>query len=346
MTLQTIPGGVNIPDYIGWRTVPSFASLLIDASGERAAAILKVPKTGIITKVGFLTRTVTTSQTLRVSLETVTNGDPSGTLYGGSAAGTQTAPASNTFYTVTLGTAATATKGDLIAVVIDFDSTVGSVNIGAIGLGCIFPYCDLFTTSWTRSNLSPVISLEYNDGSYEYMGTMPMSALNLTWLDSGSTPDEWALQFSLPFPTRAIGCWIHVDGDNPFDVVLYEGTTELTSVSLDANIRGLNADAVYIFIPFATAQSLSANTTYYLAIKPTTTSTVRIASFDVAASAVMGCFLGGTNFVLATRADSGAWSTTDTSRPFMGIVVDQFDDGAGGGGGLRVHPGMNGGING
>ena len=333
MALQTIPGGgIFIPDYAGWRGLPGFNSQLIDASGERAAAIFKVPKSGTISKVGFRTGTVTTPQTLRVRLETVTSGDPSGTLYGSSTAGTQAAPASNTFYTVALGTGATATLGDLVAAVVDFDSTVGNLNISALGFGCIFPYTDLFTAAWVRSNWTPVISLEYDDGSYAYTGMMPVSTLTQYTYASGSTPDERALQFSLPFPCRAVGCWINVDSDNPLDVVLYEGTTSLTSISLDTNTRGLNTDAPY-YLPFSTAQSLTANTTYYLSIKPTSVSNITLQYFSVSAAAVMNSFIGGTSFIEATRTDAGAWTPSTTTRPFLGVVIDQFDDGAGAGGG-------------
>jgi hypothetical protein len=61
--------------------VSSFVSRLIDATGEKYAAIIQIPKTGTISKIGFRTGTVTTSQTLRGGIETVdaATGAPTGT---------------------------------------------------------------------------------------------------------------------------------------------------------------------------------------------------------------------------------------------------------------------------
>src|SRR5688572_25458479 len=86
----------------------SFNNFWIDASGEKSSFVIQVPKTGSITHVGFRVASVSSSQTLRAGIETLSGGAPSGSQYGGSAVGTQASPAADTFYEVALATPATA----------------------------------------------------------------------------------------------------------------------------------------------------------------------------------------------------------------------------------------------
>lgn len=46
----------------------------------------------------------------------------------------------------------------------------------------------------------------------------------------------------------------------------------------------------------------------------------------------MDQFDGGQSFHMSTRTDSGAWSDITTQRPLISVTIDQFSDGAGGGG--------------
>jgi hypothetical protein len=357
MALQTLNNGIFIPS-IRHADVDGFVTTdyLIDASGEKAAVIVRVPKTGTISKVVFRTGTVTSSETLRVSLQTVTSGEPSGTDYGGSAAGTQATPASNTVYTVTLGTAATgATKGDVIAIVFEFDSAVGNLTFSSIASSgqysgsefTGFPYSSLYTVSWANPNARTLSAcLEYSDGSYENMGVLPFSSIGSVSFNSSTTPDERALRFNLPFPCRIIGYWFLGDLEASADIVLYEGTTAQLTQSLDFNERGQPGGSQRYLNLFDSSYNIIKDTVYYLALKPTTTTSVGLSRFTVETAAMMDCFNGGQNLYLGTRTDAGAWTDTTTERPFMGIIVDQFDDGVGGAGGMIVHPGMSGGTRG
>ncbi len=136
MTMQSIIGGVTIPHHVeAVLGAPGIGSLLMDASGEKAAFIFKIPKSGTITEIGFRTGAVTTADTLKAGLYTVdTSNNPTATAYGGMVAGTQASPAANTWYAVALGTNCTATAGDVVAVVIEFNSYVaGNLNISRTG---------------------------------------------------------------------------------------------------------------------------------------------------------------------------------------------------------------------
>lgn len=354
MALQTIkPTWLpNAPRFSNWDR----NAILIDAAGEKAGFVFEVPKTGTISKVGFRTNSVTTAQTLRVSLQTVgaTDGHPTGTLYGGSTAGTQASPASNTFYLVTLGTGASATIGDVVAAVIEFDATVGNLFIDGLataqagGAGVQFPYTRSYTTVWANeSSMIPILAIEYSDGTYEYVGgAYPLATTFNTAFNSGSTPDERALKMNLPFSCRAIGFWWYGILDlGDCDIVLYQGTTALETRTLDKDFKGNNVQGFYRR-RFPGSRVLSINTDYYLSIKPASTSDVTSFEATVNAAAMMDQFELGQKLTFASRTDAGAWTADTLRRPLIGLIIDQLDDGAGGAGGLLVHPGMSGGMRG
>lgn len=339
MTVANVYGLMipQLPDSGGSLT-PTLTNLLLDASGEKAAFVVRAPKTGAIRKVGFLARTVTTPTDTDVRIETVdlTTGFPSGTLFGTNtnvtvASGSIT---SNTWITSGALTAdASVSRGDLLAVVI---APSGSPNYNvAAFLSSIyeFPYPLLYTTSYSKSSASPIVSLEYSDGSYAYIpGVTPCSTLTSTTFNSGSTPDERALKFRMAAPVRVAGVWAAIDLDNDAEIVLYDsdGSTALATVAMDKDVRR-STNSVYFHVQFASQVSLSASTYYYLAVKPGASS-VTLQEFSVSAAGVLDQMAGGQDFHFASRTDAGSWSATTTTRPFMGLIIDGIDDGAGGGG--------------
>jgi hypothetical protein len=79
--------------------------------------------------------------------------------------------------------------------------------------------------------------------------------------------------------------------------------------------------------------SLSSDTIYRLALKPTTANNITLQYFDVAAAGHMQAHWGGEGWALTSRVDSGAWAAvTTTRRPFLWPYVCAIDDAAGGGG--------------
>lgn len=321
------------------------ATYLLDATAEKFAVIFQVPTTGSIEKIGFKLGTVTEEDTLKAGLYTVdASGDPTTTAYGSMVAGTVTFADGddNTWQTVTLGTPATATKGDVVAAVIEYNSwTDGNLSIVALSDSFAssnspnFPYIDHFTSSWAKSTKVPLLGVEYSSATYNTIdGLWPITTATNTAFNSGSAADEYALRFQLPFPARASGFAFALTpaaGSN-FDVVLYSGTTALDTFSFDGDHRAGALPAMY-FGHFTNPQELAANTVYRLAIKPTTTTSVTIPRFLVPSAASMGQINGGVQFYESTRVDAGAWTDTTTTRPYFFIQFDQFDDGTGGGSG-------------
>ena len=100
----------------------------LDAAGEKLGFIFSVGKTGNISKLVIRCGAVTTAETLKLSLQDVdlSTGEPDETE---DQSGTFT-PVVNDWVEVTLGSSRAVTVGDLLAVVIEFDSTVGDVIFG------------------------------------------------------------------------------------------------------------------------------------------------------------------------------------------------------------------------
>ena len=344
--LTSIPGGLWIPGYYGATDRFAFAdTFTLNDSDDKVAAIFQVPKTGSIDRVGIRTGTVTVSDTLKVGIYTVdtATGAPTATAYGGMVAGTQGTLSTDSWYTVSLGTAASATRGDVIAAVIEFNSFVaGNLALSHVSANSSYranrPYRAQYEASWTVAGTGGnlVLAIEYDDNTVDYVpGTYPWSAITVTNFNSGTTPDEYALKFKLPFPARISGfgtLWTgQSNGD--FDAVLYDsdGTTVLESLSVDNDLASAT-NALWGYGHFDTPVTLSKDTFYYLSLKPTSVTNVSVATMDVSAAVFLDQVEGGQNFHLATKTDAGAFSATTTSRPFIFLQFDQFDAGASSGG--------------
>src|SRR3990167_1252024 len=316
----------------------AYGNNLIDASGELVFGVFQVPKTGNITKVGFRTGAVTTAQTLRVGLETVdaTTGRPTGTQYGGSAVGTQASPAANTFYEVTLGTQASATVDNDVAIVVQFDGTIGNLNIVSIDIwDGTYPYVGRFVGgAWAKTTTTPVMSIEYDDGTHEFCGLYPWATYANTTYNNGSTPDERALRFSLPYKCRVWGAEANITtASGDADFVLYEGTTSLTSVTIDKDVVGTMSASRCVTKKFPSPQIITINTEYFLSVKPTSANSINLMEITTPSAAAMDEMELGQNCHFGSRTDAGAWTLDTSRRPMISLLVDQLDDGAGGSGG-------------
>lgn len=325
-----------IPGYMVRDRPLSSSSLLMDAAGEMVAFMVQAPKTGSIRKVGIKIGGVTTATDTDVRIETVdaATGNPSGTLW---AANTNVTLASASitglaFVTTGAFTAdASVTKGDWLAVVIAPTGTPNyNIRVVSNGVGedamSITPYVKHKTAgTWASvaTQLVPTCTLEYSDGTYAPMeNVIPYSANTSTAFNSGSTPDERALRWSLPFVHRVSGCWAELSIGGNFDIVFYDsdGTTALTTLSVDGDYDpGLTGVAFYTF---ASSIECKSNTAYRLSLKPTSASNITAYQNGMSTNAQLGQFGGGTEFYLSTRTDAGAWTDTNTAKPYMGLIID------------------------
>lgn len=324
---------------------------VIDAAGEKCATVFHVPKSGTIDRVSFRVASVGTSQTLRAGLETLdASGDPSGTQYGGSAVGTQASPAGGNTYEVTLGTPATATLQDRVALVLQFNATVGNVTfagvqrgIGTAGSG--FPYSDNFTGTWAKTNNALLnCAIRYNDGTYANIGHVP-GVTTQPLFNTGTTPDEVGNLWTPPFACAVGGIWAVFDLDVNADCILYDtdGTAVLGSATMLAVERG--AVGLSMFEGLFADQTLTVGQAYRLILRPGAASPNLLATrCTVPSAAYLGSLPGGTVLYETSRTNVGAWTDTNTQRILCGPILTKLDDGTGGGGGAIYHGAMNGGM--
>lgn len=356
MTAQTL-GPVIVPRQ-PWNAIGilNYVNVLIDSAPEEVDMVFQIPKTGTISKIWFRTGVVTTGDTLKVGIYTVdpATGLATTTAYGGMVAGTVLLVAStdnNKAIPVTLGTACSATKGDPpVAVRIQYNSYVaGNLNIqlmaGGGGTAQIFPYICVDqgsglgkTTSWT-----PLLLLEYSDGTFPcVVGAYPwVTGLATTSIHLNSTPDELALRFSIPVPSRLSGFSVHGGQGNDADFVCYGDTT----VTLSHDGEFVSTTAARSQDYSMSGPTLAANTVHRMAVKATeATNTVSVVVGEVPSAAAMEAADGGAEFYLSERNDAGTWTDTTTKRPLISLHLDQFSDGAGGGGGGLLRANMSGGM--
>lgn len=335
----------------------------IDAADEIAAGVFTVAKTGTVVRIHFSTGTVITGTTVEVRLETVdaSNGQPSGTLFGTNTSVSHVIADTDDaawLRTSTLTGSANVTAGDRLAVVVKNPNTsFGNMQIrrapaipGPPGL----PYAVGPLASNKGDQAPPLIcALEYDDGSFSIPPlTLPVSSTSGITLSTSSNPDEIATYFTPTVPMRVIGWWATMtlaSGANCRIQIYTSGNdTPVASDTVDSDLT-TSAGSRFYFSFFPATVTLSAGTTYRIAVLPTTTNNVTVQYFDVSSSylGLLDCLPGGQamhyssrNRSSTTDPDAAAWSQTTNRRLGLGLIVDQFDDGAGGSSSTRLIGGV------
>lgn len=325
----------------------TFSSTLLDASGEQAAAVFQIPFTGTIAKIGFATGTVTKGDTMKVGIYAVsaTTGDPdTSTAYGGMVAGTVAVADGddNVWKLCTLGTNCSATKGDLVAVVIEFNSftATDSLNIQRFASTSLAEqgpaYSDNNTGgAWAKSGGWPCITLEYSGAVYySIAGVLPAYAITARSYNTGAANDEGGNIFTIPFKCTCAGAYFCGGVVGGLTVKLYDtdGSTVLASTALDKDQQVATSNGIH-YVQFASSITLTAASTYRITILAAGASSEVLYDTDIDTTAAMGGYPGGTNVFYTTRDGGGAWSNTATRRAWIGLLIDQLDDGASTGGG-------------
>ena len=310
-----------------------FGGFALDASGEKFGMIFRAPKTGDISGLGFRTRAVTTAQTLKISLQGVNAaGDPDGTIKGGgNAYGTQASPAANTFYEVTLAGDAAVTIGDYLAIVLEFDSTVGDLEIAggdmdsSSGSVWQFPYIDHYTASWAKTmEYRPLGVVRYLDGSYPFTGIFPIKDTNELGYGSANTPDELGNRFKLPFKARISGLWLYNYLRYQFDLVVYNSdNTVLGTIRYDDNKKaGTGAGrAVYLFDDDI---DIEKNEVHRVTLKPSSTNQIFSQWWEVPTTDMLEAIYGTKEIYRTERTDAGSWTDTNTRVMIWDLMITQM----------------------
>jgi hypothetical protein len=356
MALATA-GRILYPDptlQFALRAISSSSDFQINGTGHRYGWVFQVPQSGTITKAGIRIHTCASAVTSRLGLYTVdSSGNPTSTLYGSGNYGTFT-PSANTYSEVTLGTAATATAGDFVALVVEFDSTAGDMFVsGANGTYTLHAigYSAKNSGSWAKSTTgAPIMAhVYYSDsgGIWPYIGCGPFTGvaatatfnLNTSLDTSGHNADEHALKITVPFKCRVAGIWHNFAAASGADheAILYSGTTAQQTLALDGDFAASTSINGVRSCLFATGQSVDAGATVRAAIRATTATNLtyrRMPLFAAGSEQSLG-IPQGTCLSYRSDAGSNAWNDSTTNLPMIGLIIDQLDDGAGGSGVTR-----------
>ena len=320
----------------------SFATFTMNATLTKLAHPFYAPKTGNITAAGMVFGTVTSSQSVSLSIQALDgSGNADGTPIG--AAGTQGTIATGTGYDVTI-TSSAVTEGTKYAVVQEWTGTTGTAVVRATsvtGIGDIWPYVAQYSSgSWSTRTASTVLQtwVKYDDGIYYPIGASPWSGTTSgTNLSSSTTPDEVGNRFSFAVPVQVCGASVRYNhgASADMDIVLYSGTTALTSATVRAvDVSSTGAGQRWVTVHFASPQQFAANAAFRIVLKPTTTNNSTYDKWVVLSNGILGGRPGGINVYGTSRTDAGSFTDVTTDVYPVIPIVNQVSDGVGGGGAI------------
>lgn len=327
-------------------TSQAFSNYALDANNDAIGFIFSAPQAMTITRLGVRIATVTgTSPTYRISLQGVsaTTGAPDGTVRGGGSPASvtfqPTASQNGTFQWYTLTNAYTCVRGELLAVVVDYSTgTVNASNNTSFGSYLsnatprLIPYSSHNVAGTWSKQLNGLALFAYGSASAAF--GVPVQASYSATINSGTTPDEIATRFTLP---AEWGSTFQVVGARFMSVPtaghtirmqLYEGTTVLQNVTLDTDQMSFGSVARMPdgFFDEATLSVLNFGTEYRVGVRPDSATNQIYYGVNVATAADGQAFELGENFTLSQRTDDGAWTDTDTTRPFFELILADWTE--------------------
>lgn len=347
----------------------------IQAIGDYVSCIRQAEEAATITKVGFLfdnRGTNATPGTCRVGIQSVnTSGDPSGTWLGYTdytANSTNFPNFSGINLSITANGTASVTRGQLYAIVMYAQSGTWDANnnlqfvtlFGGVGqYNTSFPTMKSVVSGAANNNNNPQPHPNiYCESSSATYGNPQISPTNITSWNSGSTPDEIGVKFSLESSWTTNFNVLGMQGvlgitnsASTATMKLYDSSntvlqsksftaTEIYAGTNTANLRTLMFDT-------ATLSSLTPGSTYRLTLEVTNASLgfTTFLQVNFPNNTVRRAFVGSGTYVRTERANAGAWTDTDTAVPAWKLLISAATA-TGGSGGMVVHPGMAGGMRG
>jgi len=358
-TLVTLPGPLAYPNIAThFNANPGMGTGgTLTATGHYIAYILTAREDMVVSHVAFRTNSVTgTTPVATVTIETVDSGGlPSGTLWnagGGGSTSTTGTLTSTTVFLQALAASATITKGQVFAVKIAVASgTTPSVGISNINQVALFqnqtnlPYQVNNVGTPTKNvvnNSTANIALGSSSTTfYQVTGTMPAIAAGNNTFDNTTAGAKRGLRFTIPMNARAVGVRLATQSSvGNYNVCLYDdaGTELNNSCTAYVGAASPATTAGPNWTYFDNTVTLTAGTTYRIAIEPTSATSVAVGTIQLPSASYRGASLLGTTGHYTTFTTAGGWIDTATDTvPLMDVLIDQIDNGAGtGGGGGRI----------
>ena len=324
-------------DALSIATMALASSTALTASTHKLTIVGVVQKSGTISSVSVRLGTVTKGATtqLLVSLQDVDAangppGRPDGTVDQSGTIGNANI-VTNTYVTATLSTNRTVTVGDLLAVVVEFNTfnTGDSVPITVVtvvsntSVHSLVGISHYNGTAWTLQNAAmPIVGLGYTDSTvHSLLGALPLTSITSNAFNSTSTPDERGLRWVPAYTQVVAGLWAMTIPSGDYDLVLYDsGGTELASAAVDANTVRSSALRPQERL-FASPVTVTAGSTYYLTVRPSSATNMTTYTIGLNAAADREAWPLGTEADGVTRKSAGSWTVSSTSRvPILPII--------------------------
>jgi hypothetical protein len=351
MAMQTLTAPILWPGFCrSIASAPTFANTVTIQSGTYFAFVTMAREDMTITGVGVRNGVVTSSGTGEIRIETVdaTTGLATGTLFNGGAQNVAMGVlTTNTFALYTLGASATILKGEVFAVRINYTSGTSFQVFGysQAAMNTVLPYrADSGSTSVLSAQ--PAVALASGATTFYCVpGLLPGSAITNNTFSNSVAGTKRGLKFTPPFKCRVVGLRLWGNGATGGFTARIEddGGSEVSSTGtlIDGNQYHSGTNGM-TEIYFDAAATLTAGTAYRAVIEPDSATNCNITTATLHTADYRAAWPHGLNSVYCTyTTGGGAWDDTATTLlPFMDIIIDQLDDGAGaGGGGQRVYGG-------
>jgi hypothetical protein len=345
--------GVGLPVFADAEgAAPGTTNFELNGTTDQLEVITQARVAGSLTQgcVRYGLRTGT-PPTYRISIQGVdASGNPDGTIKGGGSpvSTTFTPPADTTwdatFRCFTFTNAYTTTRGEFIALVVDYSAgTADGTNNSS--------FTSIVSNLYGRTGTAPY-AIQNDAGARTRPaatqkgiaphglvigGTMyglPYQGQAQTTFSSDSTPDEYALAFTIPsgWCSTAKVAGFRFDADGPAAAgttvfALYTGTTVLQTITVDTDTwtATTNSRLATVYFTEATLSTLTCGTQYRIGIAPQDAlQSIGLRVITMANATDNAAWPAGSGFYLSTRTDAGAWSDTTTSRPIAEIILNDL----------------------
>lgn len=326
---------------------------LLNAAGEYGGITLQVPpgRGGTITKIHLNCKTVPTAGDLKVSVQSVdSNGYPAGDWSTDTNA-TVAAAAAAGWQVGTLTAGAVVAAGDVISI-------VAEVPAGSSFAGWLtrlsnsfsnyvggFPFGVFNDGSDKKASSMLGICAELSDGSILAFNQFAPISHSAPTANVSTTGDGWGMKFTIPFKCRAVGIGGSIlalnNGDSVFFRLAVDGNSvnDLGNLTLTADqTAGATGYSHMVQGFFSAAVALDAGDVIYL-IAEMAAGIIATYKHETDGGTGEAKFLDAVTD--GTPVTIAAGTITEESRNHfyqVYIIIDQVDDGTGGGGGTPGVP--------
>lgn len=354
MALVSAGFGLCVGPFGGFPLLYNRSSVATDAAGESVSIIGRVKLTAGTTKtlsaagggsISFTNETTTTwangATNLRVGIQGTSAGLENGTysVYGDLAGGSGSmGPTVMSTVSMTSGTVNIA-DGDLIAVVLEMTARGGTDSLRFLRLvgACAFPYSTSDTGTGPAKSPSGTLAvvIKFDDGTLGYFGEayIPTVVTDFSF-NSGSTPDEYAFIFKLPFTatTNQLAAWIgETDAAETGEIILYSdplGTPVAErTYTIDPDFVATTVSATGLLTAPITEYQLNANTNYAVAYRPTSVAARTLQRRVIGHADWKAIHWLGSNHWGGERTNqTGAFTQSDTQFHGLGCYLNKIQD--------------------